>query len=95
MRNFQLDDIAHAIINGRVGSIGVLKTMGLEIADNADEESVFRLVLEHREDSRLDDELARTLIANPYHRHCTHCIEAIHSVYKKGLEIQKSMTSNE
>jgi len=91
MYNFHLTDTAHAIVKGRVSIIAVLKTLGLSIADDADEESVFHLVLENQENEIVQKELARILKKNPYHRHCIHCFDAIQEVYEKGRTIKKSM----
>ena len=91
MFHFDLPYTAHAIVYGKDGIIRVLKTIGLEISDNAKEEEVFRLVLENKGSEILQDEFKRILREKPYYPHCTHCIEAIQPVYEKGKTISKSI----
>lgn len=89
--DFSLDYLAHAIVNGRHGIINVLISIGVDVSADADEETVFRLVLERIGDESIEKEIKKILREKPYHGHCIHCIEAIQILYDKGREIRKSL----
>jgi len=91
MYAFQLDEIAHIIVNGKLGIINALQGMGLSVADDADEESIFRLVLEHKTDERLYRAMVKIINEHQYHRHCNSCIQAIMPMYEKGVAVSKAM----
>lgn len=91
MYDFQIDEIAHAIVSDRHGMAKVLKSMNLDLIDESDEERIIRLVLEHKRDERVYREMVRIHNEKPYHRHCLHCYDAIKPVIDKGIEVRRSM----
>jgi hypothetical protein len=95
MPNYELQYMAHAIISGKSDVIDALKSVGLVVSDSADEEWVFRLVLENKDNAVVKEGIRKVLVKYPYHQHCLHCIEAIQSVYEKGVTINRSMNSKD
>jgi hypothetical protein len=91
---YQLDHIAHAILNGKFDIIVALRSIGLAVDDSADEELVFKLILENQDRDEVNKGIGKVLSVHQYHQHCTHCIEAIQTVYQKGLEINRSIKNN-
>lgn len=93
MRPLYLYEIAHIIVRDRVGTVELLKGLGLEVSASMSDEAIFKVVLENKQDENAKVVIHKMYDRDPLNQFCTSCYETIRKLHDSGVVMSNELKS--
>jgi len=88
-----LYEIAHIIVSDKVGMVNLLKSIGLEVSQESDDESIFKVVIENKKNEEVRAGIFKIYDRNPLNQHCVSCFETIRELHDAGIVMSNELKS--